>query len=236
MSEPFPSGITAPQEWLDGILPRCPNVTPDFVKHEVLTVLRDFFHFGRGWRDWVGPITLHNNQVHYSVELADYKAEFIEVLEGYRVSDRQPLIPITHQMIGADAQLFEEGGPSYMYVNPEGLLTVFPTIPAGMQEQIRVFVTMMPIDLCVPNWIKFKWYDAIVNGVLERLYYSPGPNYKPDLAKVMGRRYVAQRARSTVTAITSGTNMPEVVQPPFFAPGSQGYRGINWRISTGRWP
>jgi hypothetical protein len=230
MSEPFPGGIVAPQDWLNGILPRAPNLNPNFVKHEILSVLRDFFERSGAWREWVGPISLHPEQVTYSVELADYKANLVAILGGYRVSDEMRLFPVPNQMIGADVNVhlnndpYIGGPPRWFYKDPYDNAIILPP-PAEEGEQVRLFVTMKPSDLCCPDWIRSRHYEAILAGVLARVYQTPGPNYKPDLGARMERKYVAARAHATREAIAGGTGMTEVATIPTSVAGSQRFTG-----------
>jgi hypothetical protein len=209
MAEPFPGGITRPQDWLDGLVPKLPNLTADAIKFEVLTVLRDFFKIGKTWRDWIGPITLHPDQVIYSTEQSDFKADLVDILQGYRVSDKLPLRIVDRQQIGADANLFDPGVAQFITQTPEGLAQIWPPPPEGTQESVRLFVTMMPVDLCVPDWIKVQHFDDIVAGTLARWMLVPGPNYNYQLGNWYQRRYRAARDNAVQRTIASGTNLPE---------------------------
>lgn len=225
MAEPFPGGITRPQDWLDGLVPKLPNLPEDAIKFEVLTVLRDFFKIGMTWRDWIGPILLHPNTVYYSTEQADYKADLVDILSGYRVSDQLPLSIIDRSQIGADANIFSPGTPSYITQTPEGLAQIWPTVPEGSEESVRLFVTMMPVDLCVPDWIKIQHFDDISFGVLARWFLAPGANYNFQLGNWYERRYRNARNNARLRSIAGGTLAPERAVPPRITQGSQGRFG-----------
>jgi hypothetical protein len=241
--EPFPGGIVAPQDWLNAILPRAPNLAPDFVKNEILSVVRDFCDRGGVWRDWVGPITLHPNQVHYSVELADYKAELVDILDGYRVKDEIRMMPVPSDNVGADPNVYLNqepyigGPPRFYYKDPEGLAVIIPP-PADDTEQVRLFVTMKPVDLCFPDWIKSRFYEPILNGVMARVHMMKGPCYDPNLGARLERRYRAERDLATQRAIASGTGLPEIARPMTIIGGSQRHSGrmaADRAVSGTRW-
>jgi hypothetical protein len=236
MGEPFPNGgITRPQDWLDGLIPKLPNLAEDAIKFEILAVLRDFFKQGKCWRDWIGPITLQPNTVVYSMEGADYKTDIVDILSAYRVSDSLPLRIVDRSDIGADANIFDPGSPSYIVQTPEGMAQIWPPIGEGTAESVRLFVTMMPIDLCVPDWIKIQHYDEIVAGVMSRWLLSPGPNYNFQLGNWYRRMYRDARNAAQLRSAASGTLAPEKAVPPRMGVhGSQ--RGFGTRTtSSGAW-
>lgn len=237
MVQPFPGGITAPLDWINGILPMLPGASVDWIKHELVVKLRTFFQTSGAWRDWIGPITMDPDTEFYSPELTDYKAEMVGVLNGYRTSDNFPLLLVTdddraiNQMVTGQ----EPSQPQYVYRTPEGLLAIFPRITPNLQEQVMLYVSMMPIDLCVPTWIKLRHYDAIRAGVLGAGYFTPGINYKPDLGARMERRFRAAMSRATQDAIYSGTAAPQRVDIPRQVVGSQRGRFATTAVSGTRW-
>ena len=232
MSEPFVGGITSPQSWLDGLIPKLPNVGEDAIKFEVLTVLRDFFKIGKTWRDWIGPITLHPGEILYSPELADYKADLVDIIGAYRFSDQLPLSVVDRSCIGADYNLLSPGTPAYYTQTPEGLVQIWPPLEEGKTEQVRLFVTMMPVDLCVPDWIKIQHFDDISAGVLARWLLVPGANYNFQLGNWYQRRYRNARNEAVLRSIASGTLMVEKAIPRRQVFGSQ--RGFGARFPSNR--
>ena len=217
MSEAFPGGITAPLDWINAIAPAAPNVPLDHIKYLILTKLRYFFQRSQCWREWVGPITLHPTISGYSVELTDFKAELISTLAGYRLSDGFPLTAVSSSDPAADQMINEDeiGDPLYFFQTPSTQLQIFPTIPEGSTNQVKFFCSMMPIDLCHPDWIKERFFDAIKCGVLGDIYLSPGVNYKPDLGVRMEKRYRSMMSNAARDAIASHTNIREQVITPF---------------------
>jgi hypothetical protein len=88
-------------------------------------------------------------------------------------------------------------------------------------ETVYPYVSMKPIDLCVPDWIRSKHYDAIVNGVLGRLYAKPGPQKDMGMAQWYQKRYVAERNDATRDAISNSTALVEIARPRMIMGGSQ---------------
>jgi hypothetical protein len=204
MTQPFPGGLTAPNDWIDGILPMLPGASLDWIKNEILIKLRTFFDTSGAWRDWIGPITLDSTTPYYSPELTDYKAELCNVFDmifeesGTHLS----MCPRSHQF-----KIFDHGTPTYFSVTSEGLLQIWPVVNPDVLLRVFAYVTMKPIDLCVPDWIKLRYFDAIRSGVLSAGYFMPGLNYKPDLAARYERRFRSEMSRATLSAITNQTAM-----------------------------
>jgi hypothetical protein len=237
MTAPFPSGLTAPMDWYNGIMPMLPGGSIDWVKNEILIKLRTFFQISGCWRDWIGPITLDPTTAYYSAELTDYKAGLVNILAGYRMSDQFPILPVLDSNI-AVAQTIRDSGrsmPQWFFRTPEGLIAIFPVVPEGVFEQVMLHVSMMPIDLCVPEWIKLRHFDAIRAGVLGAAYLMPGVNYKPDLGARMEKRFHAAMSRATLNALASGTTGQLTAPMVPITHGSQrgrfatvGIRGTRW--------
>jgi len=236
MAQPFPGGITAPLDWINGILPRVPGAHVDWIKHEVLQRVREFFQISGAWRDWIGPITLDPTTPFYSVELADYKAELCAVLSGYRHSDGAPLGLVKDGDIAVQRDtLHSRGHPQYVYRTVEGLVAIFPVIEDGAYDQVSLYASMKPIDLCMPDWIRQRYYDGIVAGVLGTAYLIPGMNYKPDLGARYERRFRQWCSRAAQEAQASGTAMPEAAPIPRQVMGSQRGRFATVAVSGLRW-
>jgi hypothetical protein len=240
MAEPFPGGLTVPEDWFNGILPRAPGMGDDFIKQELLTVLSDFCARSGIWQDWLPVLPLEPGVCTYSIETTDYKASIVKVLFAYRYPSEIPLSTVepSDYLVDAEAQK-RPGDPAYIHMTPERLLFISPPLPEGVEDSVRIYATLRPLDLCVPDWIKINYYDDICNGVLGRLYLTPGPLYKADLGVRMEKRYKAQRDRAQAEALGGNTAGEERVIPrPTFARGTglctrgtyhQGYAGTGPR-------
>lgn len=236
MTQPFPGGLTAPLDWIDGILPLIPGAHVDWIKHTILRKTRDFFKRSNAWRDWIGPITMDETTPFYSAELSDYKATLCSVLAGYRHSDGFPLglVQDADTAVQQDA-LYSVGLPQYTYRTVENLIAIFPMVGQGVYEQVSLYVSMQPIDLCMPDWIKDRYYDAILSGVLGAAYLTPGLNYKPDLGARYERRFLQWCSRAAQEAQASGTGMPQKVPVPRQVLGSQRRRMSSVAVSGLHW-
>lgn len=230
MTVPFPNGVTAPQDWLDGLLPRLPSLSTDMVKHELLTVLRDFFLRSHAWQDWV-TVNLKPNVILYSPELADVKAEICSIIGGY--SDQQGMRDLYPAMPGlsyADAQKVENGEPVAYFLTPEGRFCIFPSIRTGETKHVRLYVSMRPVDLCVPDWIRSRHYMDITNGVLANFYLTPGATYNAAMGARLAKDYASARDRAGMLARVGHTNLQERV--PYDRNFARGSQRIRDKLST----
>lgn len=216
-----PTGITAPQDWLDGLLPRLPGFAPDTVKHEILSIVRDFFQRSYAWQDWI-ELKLKANTVLYSPELTDYKAEICFILAGRHKDEYAWLRPAEPMYPIADILRMEKGRPDFYNLTPERMFCIFPAPETDDAYVVRLYCAMKPIDLCMPDWIKSLHYEAIRDGVLANLYALPGVIYKPDLALMHLKKYENAINKATVDARTAYAGIQEMV--PFNHRFARGYQ------------
>lgn len=238
MPQAFSSGLTSPLDWINGIAPVAPNLSVDWIKHEVLIKLRYFFQRSHAWRCWVGPVNLQPGISAYSIEPTDYKAQIVSVINAYRMSDTYPLSPVDSYDHNADAMTDIPGGPAYYYQTPERLVHIFPVLKDGDTESVRLFISMMPTDLCVPDWIKEQHYDAIREGVLSKVYLTPGINYKPDLGARLEKRFRSEISKAARDAVASyNDQVVSIATPaPFAMIGTnQQGRSAQRSVSGRRW-
>lgn len=234
MTEAFaPTGLTSPQDWLDGLQPKLPSMSPDMIKHELLTTMRHFFERSNAWQDW-HELKLKTGVVVYSPEMADIKAEICTILNGYVVDGVLDLVPTPPGYSYTDRLTFEVGEPRFYFLTPERRYCIFPSPPSEKNYTARLYCSMRPIDLCVPTWIQNEFYETLCHGVLARLYNVPGILYKPDLATQMYKRYMADLQAAKTKARLGNTGATEQAVPMQMGLGSQrlgraGYRTWGFR-------
>ena len=226
MDEPlvrFPGGIVAPQQWLDLLMPKLPNVPQDMIKHEVLSVLRDFCIVGGAWRDWLRPVEIDGMAYEYGLPTGNPHAETVAVLRMTRQADAWPTDPVPPE-IASPPELIKIGGRPMCYWQTQPDRFYVAPIPAIGEGPYFVlpYVSMAPLDLCgIPNWFLSQYQLAIVDGVLASLLRTAGPNYRPADADRHRAMYGAARNRSRTRAVAGYTRSTTILQAPYFARGSQ---------------
>jgi hypothetical protein len=226
MDEPlnrFPGGIVAPQQWLDLLVPKLPNVPNDMIKHEILSVLRDFCIAGGAWRDWLAPVEIDGLAYEYGLPTGNPHAETTAVLRMLRRDDQWPLDPVPPEAasppefigIGGQPRRYWQTQPDRFYVEP---------IPATGEGPYHVvpYVSMAPLDLCgIPNWFLGQYQLAIVDGVLASILRTAGPNYRPKDADRHRALYVSARNSSRTRSIAGYNRGTLLTRSPYLARGSQ---------------
>jgi hypothetical protein len=208
MITPFPAGLRAPQEWLDGILTKAPGETPDFIKHELLSTVRDFCLRGWAWTRWMTPIPVLAGADKVTIDPTidqdppgdNLDAVVNEVLEAFVALTGRPLGQLDRSMSVARPGACR--GLSYSMFQP-GVLELFP--PPAAPLTLRVLGVLVPNDLDIPEWMVLDYFDPICSGVLSRVHMKPGPNYDKSLGLfhrslyLQGRAIARSRARTAFT-------------------------------------
>jgi hypothetical protein len=208
MITPFPAGLRAPQEWLDGILTKAPGETPDFIKHELLSTVRDFCLRGWAWTRWMTPIPVLAGADKVTIDPTidqdppgdNLDAVVHEVLEAFDALTGRPLGQLNRSM--SVARPGPGCGLSYSMFQP-GVLELFPA-PAT-PFTLRVLGVLVPNDLDIPEWMILDYFDPICSGVLSRVHMKPGPNFDKSLGLfhrslyLQGRAIARSRARTAFT-------------------------------------
>jgi hypothetical protein len=219
----FSGGMVAPQKWLDLLQPKLPNIPPDMIKHEVLSVVRDFCRIGGVWRDWLRPVEVDGLALEYGLVTGNPNTEAVATLAAYRASDQHQLAPVPPEMAGPPAFIRRGGLPLRFWQTQPDRIFVDP-IPAPTEAGnfIVPYVVLAPLDLCaVPEWFLLDNQLAVVDGVLASLTNVPGPNYRPNDAAAYRRAYVAARNRARTRAQAGYTRAEPRLRVPYVARGSQ---------------
>jgi hypothetical protein len=210
---PFPSGLRVPQEWLDGILPRTPGETPDFIKHELLTTIRDFCQDGRAWTRWLRPVVAEALIEFATLEPAidgtaqpNPDAMVHEVLAAVDTLSGLPLARVDR--LGSVNGLPRFSSWSGYSLFEPGVVQFFP-IPTT-QRVIKFLAVLVPDDLDIPDWMARDHFDTICSGVISRIHMKPGENHDKQLGIWHRKLYLQgrQRARSAAETAFTGSDQP----------------------------
>jgi hypothetical protein len=235
----FPGGLSAPQQWLDGILPKLPNIPVDWVKHETLSVLRDFCRESGVWREWVGPVVTEPGVSAYALPAPYdgvepglvYKAVRDLPAEGEEEPGYWHLVARAQPVHGPRLDRLV-GDPAWYWRDAAGNVLIYP-VPASTDPAVSCwfYCSLVPLDLCGPDWLRGEHFDTIVDGVLGRAYLMPGPNKDKEAAVFHRRAYLAARTRAKVRAAGGGVDGKPWPVFPYFARGRHpgGWGAGGWR-------
>jgi hypothetical protein len=219
----FVGGMVTPQQWLDLLRPKLPNMPPDMIKHEVLSVLSDFCRVGGAWRDWLRPVEIDGKAWEYGLPTGNPHSAVVAVLRALRSGDQQPLDPVPPELAPPPGRAKIGGLPLRYWQTQPDRLFVEP-IPAVNEPAsfLDIYVTLTPVDLCgIPEWFLADNQLAVVDGVLGKLCRVAGPNYRPLDAARHWQDYTIARNRSRARAMSGYNRATTAFRPPFMARGSQ---------------
>lgn len=171
--------------WLKDILPRTPGIVRAVAKREFINTAREFYRQSGAWREVVESTFFADNDYQYTVLPEAVEGEIIQIT-SVEVNGI-PLTRVTERPLGDRP----DGTPTTWF--PTGLNTVeiWPT-PEQYDDEVRIRAILIPTDTAVtlPDAAYAKHYEALLDGVLGRLYGHPAKPYSnPALAEYHLRRF-----------------------------------------------
>lgn len=182
-----------------------PGAIRSLAKRELRLTLREFFEKSYAWVTTIEGIDVPAGDVGIQLNDADVNTEVIGLLGiGY---DGKGLVP----MGGKPNQSQESENPQFYFVgsNPDEI-KVFPYLVTPSTGLLTATVAVMPsFDTeLLPRQITLKYYDAIMDGFLARMYGHPNKPYSAPMVAVQKRHnfvrmmgyYAAQRKQGYNTS------------------------------------
>jgi len=171
--------------WLKDILPRTPGIVRAVAKRELINTAREFYRQSGAWREVCESVFFADGDYQYTVVPESADSEVIQVT-SVEVNGI-PLTALTERPLGDR----DDGTPTIWY--PTGLATIeiWPT-PEQYDDEVRVRAILIPADTSttLPDSAYAKYYEAMLDGVLGRLYGHPAKPYSnPTLAEYHLRRF-----------------------------------------------
>ena len=198
----FKTGIEAPQDFMDGILPQLMGAHPDHVKHSLLITMRDFFSKTSVWTEELPPFNTVVGQQDYPLVSNNNTAEVWAV--AYAWGDSYPIMPLGRQPVFG---LTKFGSPiQHRFTCPAiGSIRLVP-IPTNVFE-VTVVGVLVPISLDLPDSVRSEFYEPIVEGTLGRLMIEPNKPYTDtNTALYYKRRYTYLRQTAQIAALQGRTD------------------------------
>lgn len=174
-------------------LPHLPGVVMQVAQDEFRLTLREFFEKSFAWTKTVKDVAVTTGETPIQVDAGDANAEVIGILnvaigkagEGY-----QNLIPLAGRPVNESTV---GGVPSYFYItsNPDEFC-LYPYMDAAGGYDLTIEVALIPdfnADASynnIPRQILLKYYDAIMQGFLARMFGHPN---KPYSAPLVAQQY-----------------------------------------------
>lgn len=183
-------GTPTVSRWLKDTLPRTNGAVRSVVKQELSNTVREFYKDSRAWRVTVGPRNVVANRRQYILTPYDAYSEVIGI--GAVTIDGQPLRPMTRR---AHVASNTTSTPMYYSMPEPGILELYPT---PLQAMTSMFIDLHLIPAInvrlLPTVAGTEHYDAILDGLLGRMYAHPAKPY----TNLEGAGYHLKRFRNAI--------------------------------------
>jgi hypothetical protein len=171
--------------WLKDILPRTPGIVRQVAKRELVNAAREFYRQSGAWREVLENTYFDSGDYQYTVVPYDPESEVIQVTS---VEVNGTLLTAKTERPVGDRQ---SGTPTLWFPTGLDTIEIWPT-PEQYDDEVRVRVVLIPMDTTstLPDSAYAKHYEALLDGVLGRLYGHPAKPYSnPALAEYHLRRF-----------------------------------------------
>lgn len=182
---------------LKDTLPELPGIVRAVAEREFRLAAREFFEKSFAWTTIIEDIAVVASDTAYQLDDSDDNSEVIGILwvkygndtEGYRALE--PLVEEPDRIEGS-----ESPAGWYMTSNPDEF-KLHPFVNASTSDVLRAKVALIPAfdtsvtDNDLPRQITLKFYDALRDGFLARVYNHPNKPYsQPQLAVTHRQRFL----------------------------------------------
>jgi hypothetical protein len=188
------------EQLLKDILPQTPGVIRSVAARECRLAMREFFERSHAWVEEVEGVVIPTGDTAIQVDNGDANSEVIAVYavrlgnstDGYQLLQKLGRMP--DKIEGTQSKPWGW----YVTSNPDEF-KLYPYRSTATTDDLRVHVALIPsFDIEVnetdlPRQITLKFYDAILNGTLARLYMHPNKPYsQPVLAQQLRHNFLRQ--------------------------------------------
>jgi len=185
---------------LKDIIPQLPGAIRSVVARECRLAMREFFEKSLAWVTVVNNVAIPDGDVAIQVDDGDDNTEVISILrveignatDGYQLA--RPMTRLPDKVEGTNSK----PGGWYVTSNPDEF-KLHPYFDGTATDDLRVTVGLIPAfdtaitELDLPRQITLKFYDAILNGTLARLYLHPAKPYsQPVLGQQLRHNFLRQ--------------------------------------------
>ncbi len=197
--------------WLKDLLPRTPGVVRSVARRELNLAAREFYRDSDSWREVVEATYFDTGDYEYVVLSSQPEAEVVRVLS----------VEVNGSLLNAKAERplgdRGDGTPHSWFATGPSSIEIWPT-PEMYDDEVRIRVGLIPtVDAAnLPDIAQTRHYDAILDGVLGRLYSHPAKPYSnPTLGEYHLRRFRAAIGSAKGETIQGGFAGQNWVYPRF---------------------
>lgn len=175
------------QVWLKDILPQTPGVVRKVATRELVLAAREFFEKSFAWRTVVGPNQMKANKKRYTLSPIDAYTDVVGVM-GVEFKGT-PLTPLARKP--GDTTTSSNRAYGYWLEQPDTVV-LYPIPTETVASALTFHVALAPKQTVtrLPRIAQTHFYEALRDGVLQRLFAHPSKPYSnPLLAQYHGQRF-----------------------------------------------
>lgn len=185
--------------WLKDILPRTPGIVRKVAKRELVLACREFFEQSAAWRVVVGPKNLVANKRTYYTSPYDAYSDVVRVFSVEL--NGAPLKVMLRRPAGQEPSATTPY--AYFIGSSPSQVRVWPTPSTSVTNGLTYYIALTPKVTVtkLPSVAQTHFYDAILDGVLGRIYAHPAKPYSnPGLGEYHLKRFRAAIGRYSAEA------------------------------------
>lgn len=187
--------------FLKDTLPLLPGIVREVAERELRLAMREFFERSYAWRNTFTDIDAPAGETPVLLDSAttgDVNSEVVAILrvkwhQGGNETSGQYLSPISHKPAKS---MTNQGVPYnyYMTSNPDEFV-LYPHLDTAQTDALEVDVALMPTMTAtvLPRQVQSKFYDAILEGFLARVYMHPNKPYSAPALGMQMRQNFSRR-------------------------------------------
>lgn len=161
--------------WLKDILPRTPGIVRKVAKRELVLACREFFEQSAAWRVVVGPKNLVANKRTYYTSPYDAYSDVVRVFSVELLGSQ--LRVLLRRPAGVEPTATRPW--AYFIGTTPDQIRVWPTPTDSVTNGLTYYLALTPKVTVtkLPSIALTHFYDAILDGVLGRIYAHPAKPY-----------------------------------------------------------
>jgi hypothetical protein len=176
--------------WLKDALPMLPGVVRGVASRQLVLACREFFERSYAWQTLIENQNAKVGRKQYWLSPIDEFTNVVGVLGVNFDGDwltrfvQRPIVPVNSQASSSSRPY------GYYAAEAPDMVEVYPDLDTAMDSALTFWVAMTPKISVehLPRVAEIKYYDAIMDGFLARMYEQPNKPYSAGMLAVQKRR------------------------------------------------
>ena len=163
------------EQILKDTVPQTPGIQRDVALRELRLACREFFEKSWAWTVYAENVAAPSGETDIVVTDGADESEVVGILSVDKVEG-----PALNLLANRPASNATSDDPVYWFVNtPPDTIRLFPYLVNAHSNFLNIRMALIPslTTAALPDEVTTKFYDAIVNGYLARVYMHPNKPY-----------------------------------------------------------